>query len=130
MGRLGSNGKPILSDLRDSGSIEQDADLVLFVDRPGMYGLDDSPEAYTHAEIIIAKNRAGKLGTIQMTFNGDQTRFIDIANSLETYTPKGAPQKPKMDPSDNSAWNQANGIVGGYDPFEHKSSYDYQGPFN
>lgn len=127
MARLGSNGKPILSDLRDSGSIEQDADLVLFVHRPGMYGLDDSPEAYTHAEIIIAKNRAGKLGTIDMTFNGDQARFIDMANSLDNYVPKGDAQKPKGQPSAGSAWNQANSFVGGYDPFEHERGYDYQG---
>ena len=84
MGRQGSNGRPILSDLRDSGSIEQDADLVLFVHRPGMYGLDDSQGAYSQAEIIIAKNRAGKVGTIAMNFNGDQVRFIDSASTLSS----------------------------------------------
>ena len=104
MGRLGSNGRPILSDLKDSGSIEQDADMVLFVHRPGMYGLDDSPEAYSKAEIIIAKHRAGKIGNIEMNFNGDQVRFIDMANSLSNYAERMNAPQPEAQGFDPFAW--------------------------
>lgn len=82
MNRQASNGRPVLSDLRDSGSIEQDADMVLFIHRPGMLGLD---EDLTKAEVIIAKHRNGKVGTIDMTFSGDQVKFIDMANSLPSF---------------------------------------------
>ena len=128
MGRMGSNGRPILSDLKDSGSIEQDADMVLFVHRPGMYGLDESPEAYTKAEIIIAKHRAGKIGNIEMTFNGDQVKFIDVANSLERYADRlHQVSAPAMTGGQDalSDWDRMSGAVGSYDPF---SSFDNRYP--
>ena len=74
MSRAGSNGKPVLSDLKDSGSIEQDADMVLFIHRPGMIGMS---EDLSEAEIIIAKNRSGQVGSIPMRYNGDLVRFED-----------------------------------------------------
>ena len=74
MSRTGSNGKPVLSDLKDSGSIEQDADMVIFIHRPGMIGMSDD---LTEAEILIAKNRSGQIGTIPMRYNGDLVRFED-----------------------------------------------------
>jgi len=69
--------RPILSDLRESGSIEQDADMVLFIYRPDMY--NDVPEAEKLsgiAEIIIAKNRAGKCDTIKTKWVGSITSFL------------------------------------------------------
>lgn len=74
MSRAGSNGKPVLSDLKDSGSIEQDADMVIFIHRPGMLGMS---EDLSEAEIIIAKNRSGQVGSIPMRYNGDLVRFED-----------------------------------------------------
>ena len=74
MARTGSNGKPVLSDLKDSGSIEQDADMVIFIHRPGMLGMSDD---LTEAEILIAKNRSGQVGNIPMRYNGDLVRFED-----------------------------------------------------
>ena len=74
MARTGSNGKPVLSDLKDSGSIEQDADMVIFIHRPGMLGMS---EDLSEAEILIAKNRSGQVGTIPMRYNGDLVRFED-----------------------------------------------------
>lgn len=71
--------RPILSDLRESGSIEQDADMVLFIYRPDMY--NDVPEAERLsglAEIIIAKNRAGKCDTIKTKWVGSITSFLNL----------------------------------------------------
>lgn len=68
--------KPQLSDLRESGSIEQDADVVLLVHRPDQYDPDDRPG---EADIIIAKNRNGKTGTVTLTFEGDRSRFSEPA---------------------------------------------------
>ena len=69
--------RPSLSNLRDSGSIEQDADVVLFIYRPGEYEKDD-PEKQTQAEIIIAKNRHGSQGTVKMNWLGQFTKFITL----------------------------------------------------
>lgn len=70
--RPGTNGRPMLSDLRESGAIEQDADIVMFVHRPAALGMSDNQK---EAEIIVAKNRSGKIGTVELSFNGDYFRF-------------------------------------------------------
>lgn len=76
-----SSGKfrPILSDLRDSGSIEQDADIVAFVHREYRY-TGQNPDK---AEIIIAKNRNGPIADIEMKFIATQTKFVDIGVSSD-----------------------------------------------
>ena len=77
--------KPILSDLRESGAIEQDADMVLFIYRPEYYGLteDEGGEsAKGKAVISIAKHRNGKLGDVTLKFVGQYAKFEDI---VETY---------------------------------------------
>lgn len=78
-----SNGRPVLSDLKDSGSIEQDADMVLFIHRPALLGL--SEDGIDRAELIIAKNRAGEMGIIPLRFNGDQVTFTEDTMSLSDY---------------------------------------------
>ncbi len=84
MSRQGSsNGRPVLSDLKDSGSIEQDADMVLFIHRPALLGLSESGDDL--AELIIAKNRAGEMAVIPLHFNGDQVRFTETGESLSDY---------------------------------------------
>ena len=76
--RTGADSKkPNLSDLRDSGAIEQDADVVMFIYRPGEYDKED-PEKQTQAEIIIAKNRHGSQGTVKMNWLGQFTKFITL----------------------------------------------------
>lgn len=74
------NKKPVLADLRESGSIEQDADQVLFIYRPEYYGLtetEDGKPTAGLAEIIVAKNRHGALGEIPLFFHAEQVAFYD-----------------------------------------------------
>jgi replicative DNA helicase len=72
--RRGSDHRPQLADLRESGSIEQDADLVAFIYRDEVYNRDD-PENQGLAELIIAKHRNGETGTVDMVFLGQTTSF-------------------------------------------------------
>ena len=69
--------KPMLSDLRDSGAIEQDADTVIFLYRSEYYKTDELQDTNI-AEIIIAKNRHGSTGTVNMGWNGQFTKFVTI----------------------------------------------------
>ena len=74
----GGDHRPQLADLRESGSIEQDADLVMFIFREEVYKQDD-PELEGRAELIIAKQRNGPTGKVKMAFIKDATRFESLA---------------------------------------------------
>ena len=65
--------RPMLSDLRESGSIEQDADIIMFLYRDAYYA--DSKEDQTVAECIVAKNRHGQTGTVKLSWIGEYTLF-------------------------------------------------------
>ena len=71
--------RPILSDLRESGTIEQDADVVMFIYRDEMY--DENTDRKHIADIIVSKHRNGPTGQISLRFAAEQTRFVD----LDTY---------------------------------------------
>jgi len=71
--------RPQLADLRESGSIEQDADVVLFIYRPNIYKPDETPEERAKAEIIIAKQRNGPTDRINFVFLNTFTRFEEAA---------------------------------------------------
>lgn len=77
-----SNGRPQLSDLRESGSIEQDADMVIFIHRPDYLGLSESPEGKELTQIIIAKHRNGEIADIPMRFKSEKVRFVEMDDNL------------------------------------------------
>ena len=86
-----ANHRPVLSGLRDSGAIEQDADVVMFIHREGYY--DPEYEDKTATEIIVAKQRNGPLDTVMVTFLGEYFKFV---NSLNPNAPPPPPPPPGM----------------------------------
>ncbi len=105
----GGNKRPQLSDLRESGSIEQDADVVCFLYRPEYYGITTDEEGHSTAgmaEVIVGKQRNGPVGTVRLQFIKDYARFENLTtaydNSLsgaipssDEYLPEQKPARPK-----------------------------------
>jgi len=107
----GGTKRPMLSDLRESGAIEQDADVVLFVYRPEVYETD--PEKKDgKAEIIVAKQRNGPIGTVDLAFLSECTRFEPLAY---VKPPGGSPfAGGPGGPGGGSGGGPAGGPGGGY----------------
>ena len=83
-----SDHRPMLNDIRDSGAIEQDADVVMFLHREGYYGDNgDEPVDKNIAEVIIAKQRNGALGTCKLGWRGEYTKFIDLSPRAREAAP-------------------------------------------
>jgi replicative DNA helicase len=81
----GGEKRPQLSDLRESGAIEQDADMVMFVYRPDYYGNDDPEMPKDTAELIIAKHRNGRLDNVHLRFRKEFAKFEEYEPSLSDY---------------------------------------------
>lgn len=78
--------RPMLSDLRESGAIEQDADMIMFIYREEAYAKEKTPEDKKGiAEVIIGKQRNGPIGTIEMSFIGKFTRFENLSRRTNDY---------------------------------------------
>ncbi len=108
--RPGNSKRPMLSDLRESGSIEQDADMVLFLYRPEYYGITEDEEGRPTggmAEVIIAKNRSGKTGVVPMRFRGEVMKFSSWEDQMITdfsFVKKPEPL-PSNDLNGHANWN-------------------------
>ncbi|HEY9165302.1 MAG TPA: replicative DNA helicase [Candidatus Kryptonia bacterium] len=93
--------RPILSDLRESGALEQDADVVIFIHRPELYGLEndtDNNSVKGMAEIMISKQRNGPTGDIKLTFIKEYARFEDLAKFPGSGFRQGGPEPEEKIP--------------------------------
>lgn len=96
----GGTKKPMLSDLRESGAIEQDADIVMFIYRPEYYGIteDEGGNTLGMADIILAKHRSGEVGEVRLRFEGKYARFKnqEIVSSMQAMS-SGMAQNSNFD---------------------------------
>ena len=90
-----NNKRPMLSDLSSSGSIEQDASTVIFLYRDEVYNLDTRDKGV--CEVITAKQRQGEIGTVALTYIGNQTRFEDLAFQWKPAEIKDPPRSRGFD---------------------------------
>ncbi len=81
--RTGGTGKPMLSDLRESGSIEHDADKVIFIHRPDFVGMSEDPKDRENVYLCVAKQRSGETVDVELKFSPYLFKFIDPEQSLE-----------------------------------------------
>lgn len=121
-GRVGYEGKrPQLSDLRESGSIEQDADIVCMIHRPEVYKIyedDYHNDMHGVAEIIIAKHRNGGVGDVRLAFMSNFARFCDINKKNQTQNEGGGiVLSSKMNNSDNIPDDPLGGNFSGDAPY-------------
>jgi replicative DNA helicase len=129
--RPGANGKrPMLSDLRESGSIEQDADMVLFLYRPEYYGITEDEQGRSQAgigEVIIAKHRNGETGIVPLRFIGKYVKFTDLEDNFAPPTSFSMDSAGAgMSPSQNFERPSGNVII---KPSRMDDMHDEDAPF-
>lgn len=125
MNRMGSNGKPVLSDLKDSGSIEQDADIVVFLHRPGLLGLAEDPEEQAKTEVIFAKNRNGQVGSVNMRYVGQLMKFEDENITFYESAMNSDPASPSGAKGRSQAAYQPPVMQQSYNPFDEFTQNDF-----
>jgi len=115
----GGDKRPQLSDLRESGAIEQDADMVLFLHRPEYYGMLEDNEGNStqgKAEIVIAKYRNGATGIINVGFTKKLAKFHDIISNIDEFAVASAIDKNDI-PQNNDFANSESREIKGNAPF-------------
>ena len=75
--------RPMLSDLRESGALEQDADIVIFLYREEYYNREENSDQREDVELIVAKHRNGPIGKVKLAFEKDYNAFYSISNDVE-----------------------------------------------
>ncbi|MFW6369851.1 MAG: replicative DNA helicase, partial [Bacteroidota bacterium] len=132
------NKRPQLSDLRESGAIEQDADMVLFIHRPEKYGFLEDEEGNSLiglAEIIIAKHRNGALDDVRLRFQGEFAKFSDLEDDALAPLPDDAGSAVTLSSKMNNDYSGKSGSEGdsdhGGDNFDimQNNSFDDEAPF-
>jgi replicative DNA helicase len=106
----GGDKRPQLSDLRESGSIEQDADMVMFLYRPEYYKItvdENGMPTKDMAEVIIAKHRGGDTGTIEIKFYGPFTKFLDAEPRTKEVSLEGVDYTPNFVPLEEAKRRQS-----------------------
>jgi replicative DNA helicase len=120
--------RPQLSDLRESGAIEQDADMVMFIHRPEYYGLtedEDGNSLRDIAEIIIAKHRNGAVGDVRLKFKKELARFMDLEEYPSDFESGGAVTfSSKMNEEPGAPAEAASFAIPSGDPFSNSSGSD------
>ena len=120
--RISSKEEPQLSDLRESGAIEQDADMVMFIHRPDVAATEEEIKSgkiiKDAADLIIAKHRNGELGRVKLRFRGDQVRYVNPP-------PGFLPDEPgEVGRDDVPETNDSEGFVDPDDvPFDYMAEY-------
>lgn len=98
--RTGDDKRPQLADLRESGAIEQDADMVLFIHRPEYYKITEDKQGNSLiglAEIIIAKHRNGAVGDVRLRFKSELAKFMNLSGDYESgFSPEGIVHESKF----------------------------------
>lgn len=124
----GGNKRPVLSDLRESGAIEQDADIVMFIHRPDYYGLledENNNSTVGVAEIIVAKHRNGALEDVKLRFRKEFARFSDldetftgnISSTMSLPTPQVHTFGSRMNDEENLSNNHAGSVISSNNAF-------------
>lgn len=99
--RTGGNNRPQLSDLRESGSIEQDADMVIFIHRLDYQGLSENVEDKGKTQIIIAKHRNGEIADIDMMFKASEVKFVEMQDTLVSQAERMSAVPSRMNDEDS-----------------------------
>jgi replicative DNA helicase len=120
--------RPQLSDLRESGAIEQDADMVIFIHRPEYYGLSEDEEGNSLrnvAEIIIAKHRNGAVGDVRLSFRKELAKFVDLEEYPTDFDPRSMQTfSSKMNEDPGAPYAAPPFTVPVGNPFERSTSDD------